>query len=164
MARALVLNASDEPLSVVPTRRAIVLVLNDKAEVVTSNGAIWRSARIEMPSPSVIRLRYYVKVPYRRRVPLNRRAVFVRDEFTCQYCGARAENVDHVIPKTQGGRHEWVNVVAACRRCNTRKGGRTPEEAGLHLRRPPREPDRHTWVAVALGGSPDEAWQPYLRT
>ncbi len=162
MARALILNATYEPLSVVPTRRAIVLVLNAKADVVETNGAVWRSEHMEIPSPSVIRLRNFVAVPYARRVPLNRRAVFLRDDYTCQYCGARAENVDHVVPKTQGGRHEWLNVVAACRRCNSKKGGRTPSQAGLRLRRSPREPDRHAWVAVALGSDPDVAWEPYL--
>ncbi|HHC08190.1 MAG TPA: HNH endonuclease [Actinobacteria bacterium] len=162
MARALVLNATFEPLSVVPTRRAIVLVLSEKAEVVETNGALWRSERLSVPSPSVIRLRHYVRVPFGRRVPLNRRAVFLRDDFTCQYCGGRAENVDHVVPKSQGGLHRWDNVVAACRRCNTKKGGRTPEQAGLRLRRLPREPARHAWVAVALGDPPEAEWVPYL--
>jgi 5-methylcytosine-specific restriction endonuclease McrA len=162
MSRALVLNASLEPLSVVATRRAVVLVLRERADVVESNGAQWRSERFELPSPSVIRLRRYVPVPYQRRVPLNRRSVFLRDEHRCQYCGRQAENLDHVIPKSQGGGHSWDNVVAACRRCNTKKGGRTPAEAGLFLRRTPAAPRRDTWVSVAMGHGPDPTWEPYL--
>jgi 5-methylcytosine-specific restriction endonuclease McrA len=162
MARALVLNASFEPMSVVPTRRAVVLVIRERADVLETNGAVWRSERIEMASPSVVRLRRYVKIPYARRVPLNRRAVFIRDEYRCQYCGRQAENLDHVVPKTQGGTHTWENVVACCRVCNTRKGGRTPDEAGLLLRRVPAAPARHSWVAVTLGAAPDDCWQAYL--
>jgi 5-methylcytosine-specific restriction endonuclease McrA len=162
MARALVLNATYEPLSVVPTRRAVVLVLRDRADVIEVNGATWRSEHVSMESPSVIRLRHFVSVPYARRVPLNRRAVFLRDDHACQYCGRPAENLDHVIPKSQGGIHVWENVVAACRRCNSKKGGRTPHEAGLALRRRPEAPRRHSWVHVALGYTPDPAWEPYL--
>ena len=160
--KALVLNASYEPLSVVPVRRAVVLVLRNRADVVASNGKIWRSERINMASPSVIRLRQFVKVPYARRVPLNRRAVFIRDGNQCQYCARTAENIDHVIPKAQGGAHTWENVVASCRRCNTKKGGRTPEQAGLKLRRRPRVPRRHSWVLVAIGSELDPAWEQYL--
>lgn len=162
MARALVLNATYEPMSVVSTRRAVVLVLRDRADVLETNGATWRSERIEMASPSVVRLRRYVNVPYARRVPLNRRAVFIRDEYACQYCGRQAENLDHVVPKSQGGDHTWENVVAACRKCNSKKGGRTPDQAGLFLRRLPTPPLRDSWVAVALGGSPDPVWEAYL--
>ncbi len=160
--KALVLNASYEPLSVVPVRRAVVLVLRNRADVVVSNGKKWRSERIDMASPSVIRLRQFVKVPYARRVPLNRRAVFMRDTNQCQYCGRSAENIDHVVPKAQGGTHSWENVVASCRRCNTKKGGRTPEQAGLRLRARPRAPRRHSWVLVAIGTEPDPEWEQYL--
>jgi 5-methylcytosine-specific restriction endonuclease McrA len=163
MSRALVLNASYEPLSVVATRRAVVLVLRDRADVLESNGVVWRSESLELSSPSVIRLRNFVRVPYGRRVPLNRRSVFLRDGYQCQYCGRQAENLDHVIPKSQGGTHIWENVVAACRRCNTKKGGRTPRQAGLGLRRKPSVPRRDTWVAVALGSRPDPVWEPYLQ-
>lgn len=162
MARALVLNATYEPLSVVPVRRAIVLVLRERADVVASNGKVWRSEAIELSSPSVIRLRHFVKIPYARRVPLNRRTVFHRDGFTCQYCGHAAENIDHVVPKSQGGTHVWENVVACCRRCNTKKGGRTPREAGLALLRRPAAPRRRTSLLVATGSRPDPSWEPYL--
>ncbi len=160
--KALVLNASYEPLSVVPVRRAVVLVLHNRADVVASNGKVWRSERVNLASPSVIRLRKFVTVPYARRVPLNRRAVFLRDQHRCQYCNRIAENIDHVIPKTLGGTHTWENVVASCRRCNTKKGGRTPSQAGLVLQKTPRAPRRHSWVLVAIGTEPDPTWMEYL--
>ncbi|MEN8234282.1 MAG: HNH endonuclease [Actinomycetota bacterium] len=162
MPRALVLNASLEPLSVVPVRRALVLVLRERADVLATNGAIWRSEAVAMPSPSVVRLRRYIRVPYERRVPVNRRTVFQRDGHRCQYCGRQAENLDHVVPRSQGGEHSWRNVVAACRRCNTKKGGRTPAEAGLHLVSTPRAPHADAWVTAALGGSVDPDWEPYV--
>ncbi len=162
MARALVLNATYEPLSVVSRRRAVVLVLREKADVVEGTSTVWNSETRTVTVPSVIRLRTFVKVPYARRVPLNRRAVFVRDESRCQYCGDAAENLDHVVPRSRGGAHTWENVVAACRRCNTRKGNRTPGEAGLTLRRKPAAPRRHGWLLVSLGSSLDPAWHPYL--
>ena len=156
------LNATFEPLSVVPVRRALVLVLNERADVVESNGVVWRSEQIEMASPSVIRLRRFVKVPYARRVPLNRRAVFLRDGHGCQYCGGPAENIDHVVPKSQGGLHTWENVVASCRRCNSKKGGRTPRQASLRLRRRPQAPREYGWLFVAMGVRPDPSWERYL--
>ena len=164
MPRALVLNASLEPLSVVPVRRALVLVLRDRADVLATNGAIWRSEAVVMPSPSVVRLRRYVRVPYQRRIPVNRRTVFQRDGHRCQYCGRQAENLDHVVPRSQGGGHSWLNVVAACRRCNTKKGGRTPAEAGLSLVTKPRFHRPDTWVSAAIGGVVDPGWEPYVTT
>ncbi|MCB2222952.1 MAG: HNH endonuclease [Actinobacteria bacterium] len=162
MQPALVLNASYEPLSVVSARRAVVLLVRDKAELVEAQAGHWSSERMRVPIPSVIRLVRYVRVPYRRRVPLNRRAVFARDESVCQYCGDRAENLDHVVPRSRGGTHTWENVVAACRSCNTRKGNRTPSEAGMPLARAPQAPREHGWLLVGLGAPPHPSWQPYL--
>ena len=158
------LNASYEPLSVVTTRRAIVLVMHERAEVIETNGKVWHSERITMSSPSVVKLRHYVKIPRARRVPLNRRAIFLRDDHSCQYCSRPAENVDHVIPRSQGGEHKWNNVVASCRRCNSKKGGRTPVQAGLQLLRAPRPPRRNSWVLVQSGTRVDPAWEQYLAT
>jgi len=160
--RTLVLNASNEPLSVVSARRALVLLLRERADMVARSDRKWHAESDTFQVPSVVRLRRYVSVPYRRSVPLSRRAIFLRDENMCQYCGQHAENVDHVVPKVQGGTHRWDNVVAACRRCNTRKGGRTPDQAGLTLKRQPTPPGRFDWVHVAAGGSPDHTWTPYL--
>jgi 5-methylcytosine-specific restriction endonuclease McrA len=162
MAQALVLNASFEPLSVVSARRAVVLVVREKAELIHSQNQVWRSEHLAVEVPTVIRLRRYVRVPYRRRVPLNRRAVFARDLHACQYCGHGAENLDHVMPRSRGGTHTWENVVAACRRCNTRKGDRTPDEAGMSLVGSPGAPREHGWLLVGLGAPPHPSWHAYL--
>jgi len=156
-----VLNATYEPLSVVPARRAACLVLADKADVVEDDGTVLRSSSLEVPNLVVIRLRYVVKVPYHRRTALSRRAVFARDEHRCQYCGGAADSIDHVMPRSRGGQHVWDNVAAACRPCNLSKRDRTPDEAGMHLARPPRAPRELAWVAIAVARVP-EAWKPYL--
>jgi 5-methylcytosine-specific restriction endonuclease McrA len=161
LGRALVLNASWQPLCVVPVRRALVLALKGKAEVLHTNGHVFRSETLELAAPSVVRLNYFVKVPYRARASLSRRAVLVRDNFECQYCGRPAENVDHVIPKSRGGAHTWDNVVAACRPCNARKENRPAAELGMRLRHPPRAPHESVWIAVAVDRL-DPAWAPYL--
>ena len=162
MSKALVLNASYEPLCVVPVRRAVVLVLKEKAEVLHTADRMLHSERSVMAVPSVIRLTYFVKVPFRARAALNRRAVFARDGGRCQYCGATAENIDHVIPRSRGGQHVWENVVAACRPCNTRKEDRSVHEAGLVLRRRPTAPKELTWIIVAVG-TVHPHWEPYLQ-
>lgn len=160
--RALVLNATYEPLSIVSSRRAVVLVLRDKADTVAPADVTWHAADRSFEVPSVVRLRNYVKVPYNRRVPLTRTAVFARDGNRCQYCRAPAESLDHVIPKAGGGEHSWENVVACCRRCNMRKGDRLPHEAGLKLTRTPSTPNYQGWLYAALGRSRDPRWVPYL--
>ena len=159
MGRALVLNATDLPLAVVSARRAVVLVLKEKAEVVQSNGLIFHSEHLELEAPSIVRLRRFVRVPYRPRAPLTRRAVFARDEWTCQYCGAAAENVDHVIPRSRGGQHTWDNVVAACRRCNSKKENRLARDAGLTLRRRPAAPKDVFRLSI---GRVEPEWERYL--
>jgi 5-methylcytosine-specific restriction endonuclease McrA len=161
VARALVLNASYEPLCVVPCRRAVVLVLAEKADIVHDTGEELRSERLSVPVPSVIRLRYFVKVPYRRRAALNRRAVFARDHHKCQYCNAHAESIDHVVPRSRGGEHVWENVVAACRACNAHKRDRLLEETSMKLTRRPSAPRELTWIIVAVGQVP-EHWHQYL--
>ena len=161
MSRALILNATFEPLCVVPTRRALVLVLAEKAELVASTGRSYHSERAAFAEPSVVRLAYYVKVPYQARIGLNRRAVFARDGHRCQYCGAAAENIDHVVPRSKGGLHTWENVVASCRPCNMRKEDRLLADTALVLRRAPAAPRPGSWVLVANGTvHPD--WEPYL--
>jgi len=162
MSGALVLNATYEPLCVVPIRRAVVLVLGQRAEVLHDTGDALHSEHLTVPIPSVVRLRTFVKVPFRRRAPLNRRGVFARDGHRCQYCGAAAESIDHVVPRSKGGEHTWENVVAACRPCNVRKGDRLLPATTMHLRTRPVAPRESTWVAVAVGIVP-EHWEPYLR-
>ena len=162
MSRALILNASYEPLCVVPARRALLLMLDDKAELVSATDHVYRSERVVFPEPSVVRLNYYVKVPFEARVALNRRAVFVRDGHRCQYCDSPAENIDHVIPRSKGGTHSWENVVAACRPCNARKMDHFLHETSMKLRRAPRVPRERIWIIAAVGTvRPD--WEPYLQ-
>lgn len=159
--RALVLNATYEPICVVSTRRAVVLMLGEKADMVANGNGVMHSESLTVEVPSVIRLRYYVKVPYRRRAALNRRSVLARDGHRCQYCGRRAETVDHVVPRSRGGLHEWANVVAACRPCNAAKRDRLLRETSMSLRSRPGAPRGLSWIVLALGRVPPD-WEPYL--
>jgi 5-methylcytosine-specific restriction endonuclease McrA len=161
MARALVLNATYEPLSVVSLRRACILVLTGKADTVDVTDQLLRSERLTFQIPSVVRLRYYVKVPFGRRSALSRRGVFARDGHRSQYCGGRAESLDHVHPRSRGGEHIWENVVACCRRCNMNKRDHLLAETSMRLTRPPIEPPSGAWVAFAVSDVP-MAWAPYL--
>lgn len=159
--RALVLNATYEPLCVVSSRRALVLVLSDRAEVLHDTGRTFHSARASFPEPSVVRLDQYVKVPRQGRVAISRRSVFARDGHRCQYCGATAENIDHVVPRSRGGTHTWDNVVAACRRCNAAKEDRLLEETNFSLRHRPVAPRSRVWLLVASGEVRAE-WEAYV--
>lgn len=158
--RALVLNATFEPLGIVSTRRALLLVLATKAEMVHATDRLFRSERSALPEPSIVRLARYVRVPHDRTLAVNRRTVFARDSHRCQYCGSTAESIDHVVPRSRGGLHSWDNVVAACRPCNTRKEDRLPHEVGLVLRNQPVAPRKRVWL-LASNGTPEE-WVPYL--
>ena len=149
-------------MHITSAKRAIVLVQYGIAEVLENSDDVVRSPSTVMPIPSVIRLRRYVRRPRAHPVPFNRRNVLRRDFYTCQYCGARHElTIDHVTPRSKGGRHVWENVVAACRDCNQRKGNRSPEEAGLHLRTSPRAPSFGLYVAGTFA-SYHEHWSKYL--
>jgi 5-methylcytosine-specific restriction endonuclease McrA len=161
MRRALVLNASFEPLSIVSSRRAVCLVIADKADMVEADGGFLRSERLTMSSPAVIRLRYMVRAPRRRTASVSRRAVFARDDYRCQYCGNHADSIDHVVPRSRGGRDVWDNLAAACRPCNSKKRDRTPDEAGMRLIRPCRAPRATAWIVVGGTLVPD-TWKPYL--
>jgi 5-methylcytosine-specific restriction endonuclease McrA len=148
----LVLNASFEPLSTVSLRRAVVLVMQDKAVVEQAHpGLRIRAADVEVPVPQVIRLCRYVRVPFRQRAAWSRRGVLVRDRHRCAYCGRRATTVDHVQPKSRGGADTWLNTVAACVDDNQRKADRTPEQAGMRLLARPFEPTPADALLLALG-------------
>ncbi len=136
-----------------------MLVFKAKAEVLESNGQVFRSELISFEAPSVVRLNYFVRVPYRARASLTRRAVFARDDWSCQYCGRAAENVDHVVPRSRGGEHVWENVVASCRACNSRKENRLLQEAGLRLRRKPYVPKDGLRLSI---GRLEPEWEAYL--
>lgn len=152
--QVLVLNASYEPLSLVSVRRAIVLLLREKAEMLEATQSMLRSSNEAFPVPLVIRLVHYVRLPH-RKVPATRAAIMLRDAYTCQYCGATPGQswltVDHVVPRSRGGSHDWENLATACTRCNQKKGSCTPEEVGMPLRRRPFEP---SYVALVLLSNP----------
>ncbi|MDT3399225.1 HNH endonuclease [Streptomyces sp. B1866] len=154
MRETLVLNASFEPLAAVSLRRAVVLVLQDKAVVEQAHPALRvRAAAVDLPLPRVIRLCRYVRVPFRRRAPWSRRGVLVRDRHACAYCGRRATTVDHVVPRSRGGGDTWLNTVASCAEDNRRKANRTPEEAGMRLLRAPFEPTPADALVLGLGAA-----------
>lgn len=165
MGHVLVLNATFEPLNIVTVRRAIVLLLKEKAEVIEATEAQMRSQYLTLDVPLVIRLVYYVRVPRRLFLPLTRRMILARDHYTCQYCGAQPVKsrltVDHVVPRSRGGETDWKNVVTACVPCNQRKGQRTPGEAGMRLLAPPQRP---RYIALVLLGKAQahETWQKYI--
>ena len=158
----LVLNQNYEPLAVARVPRALALVGDGKAEVLEHGSAPIRTAASALPRPAVIRLVAYVRRP-RPRIRFSRQAVFRRDGYACQYCGGRPRDLtlDHVLPRHRGGPDSWENVVAACRRCNGKKGGRTPEEARMRLRTEPRAP-RPTPTALLGLDEVREAWRPYV--
>ncbi|MCC2334236.1 HNH endonuclease [Cellulomonas wangsupingiae] len=159
--RALLLNASGDPLCIVTLHRAVMLVMSGKATVLESDGRMLHSPHVQMPLPVVLVLTRYVHVPHRRPVPPTRRTVLQRDDHRCAYCGGGADTVDHVQPRSRGGRHEWTNVVAACVRCNHRKADRTLHELGWELPFRPRAPRWSVTVGGAAGRA-EPAWSPYL--
>ena len=161
MSRALVLNATFEPLCVVPDRRALVLVLALKAAPVEHTERVARSERRVEPVPSVVRLIRYVRVPHRAHVPLTRRAVFARDGGRCVYCDSPATSLDHVVPRSRGGLHVWENVVSACRRCNHVKADRDVSDLGWRMRHAPFQPVGPAWRILGSGRA-EPAWVPYL--
>lgn len=165
MDSVLVLNATYEPLNVVSMRRAIVLLLKEKAELLEASEQRIRSEHLSLPLPLVIRLVYFVRVPRRVDIPLTRRTVMMRDNYTCQYCGAQPSKssltLDHVLPKVRGGKATWSNVVCACKRCNLRKGSRTPEEANMRLRSKPGRPQYVALVFMSRAPA-HNVWDKYI--
>ncbi|GGX02313.1 hypothetical protein GCM10010341_24870 [Streptomyces noursei] len=154
MRETLVLNASFEPLATVSLRRAVVLVMQDKAVVEHAHpGMRIRAASVDVPVPRVIRLSRYVRVPFRRQASWSRRGVLARDQHRCAYCGKRATTVDHVLPRSHGGGDTWLNTVASCAEDNHRKADRTPEQAGMRLLRRPFVPTPADALVSALGVS-----------
>jgi 5-methylcytosine-specific restriction endonuclease McrA len=162
--RVLLLNTTFEPLTALPLRRAVVLVVCGKAEVVHGDptGIVLHSAADSVVVPSVIRLSSYVRVPYRARVPLTRAGLMHRDRHRCAYCGGRAETIDHVIPRSRGGEHTWQNCVACCVKCNHRKADKLLSELNWRLRVVPRAPRGVHWRLLAGVVETDPQWLPYL--
>jgi 5-methylcytosine-specific restriction endonuclease McrA len=166
MERTLLLNTTYEPLAIVSWKRAITLVFMGKVEVVAESEAQVRSVRQSWRLPAVIRLMRYVKQHF-QPLKFTRGNIYLRDKCTCQYCGrmlpTRDLTWDHVLPRNQGGVTDWGNIVTACIVCNSRKGGRTPEQAGMKLVRKPFKPSTSHALRLTLGMSqtPD-TWRQYL--
>jgi 5-methylcytosine-specific restriction endonuclease McrA len=162
--RVLLLNSTYEPLTALPVRRAIIMLICGKADVVHDDpaGPVVHSASRAIAVPSVIRLRSFVRVPYRARVPMTRAALMHRDRFCCAYCGAKADTVDHVVPRSRGGDHSWENCVACCSTCNHRKGDRLLAELGWTLRLVPASPKGQHWRLLSTVKELDPAWARYL--
>ena len=162
--RVLVLNASYEPINVCTVRRAAVLILKNRAEILEEGDWALRAENFTLARPVVIRLLTYVRIPrdaHRRKI--TRRAVFARDRWTCQYCGYERGNltVDHVIPRSKGGHSSWDNIVTCCAPCNRRKGDRLPRQANMVPTQAPRAPSATIFIHVAAPTIP-AAWERYL--
>ena len=163
MSAVLVLNQNYEPLNVCNARRALVLVDGGKAEVLEHAEIPIRTPNRLFPRPSVIRLVYMIKRP-RPRVRLTRREIFIRDHHACQYCGIRTRDLtlDHVVPRHRGGRHTWDNLVTACKTCNHRKAGRTPQEAKMALAKLPHQPRVNSYYVVYPYLHNEEGWRKFI--
>jgi 5-methylcytosine-specific restriction endonuclease McrA len=163
-APVLVLNANFEPINVCDMRRAVGLILSEKADLVINGRGEIHTINASFPRPSVIRLQKMINRP-RQQLKLTRREVFRRDNHTCQYCGKRSGDltIDHVLPRHMGGQHTWHNVVAACPACNHRKGGRLLDEANMHLLRPPGEPPASANYIFGRHLSDNDEWEIFLR-
>ncbi len=159
----LVLNQNYEPLNVCNARRAFVLLDKGKAEVLEHAEGHLRSAYTAYPRPSVIRLVYMIRRP-RPQMRLTRREVFVRDRYTCQYCGKQTRDltIDHVMPRHRAGRHTWENLVSACRTCNHRKAGDTPAQARMALLTEPRKPPASSYYIFYHYLEAKEDWRKFI--
>lgn len=171
--QVLLLNGNTwEPLGTISIPRAINLLLAEKAVIVEESGNFVRSVRSIFPVPSVIALRHYVNVP-RRQAPWSRKGVLLRDNYRCIYCGVQAGDwfhgkilakheltVDHILPKSRGGKDSWMNTACACPICNHRKGDKLPHEAGMKMLWEPRRP-RTNYVVLEFGNE-NESWKRYI--
>jgi 5-methylcytosine-specific restriction endonuclease McrA len=190
-AKVLVLNRYYSAIRVIDARRAFVLLAKEIAEVIAVEDGSYvsypfttwtelsefrkefeekdhdwvRTARISIAVPKIVRVLGYDRLP-REQVKLNRRNIYARDANRCQYCGktftTRELTLDHVKPRVQGGGNSWTNLVCACVKCNARKGGRTPEQAGVRLIREPVKPKRNPAISLRLGSPKYESWKAFL--
>ncbi len=167
MSTTLALNATYEPMTALPIRRAVVLVLEGKAEVIEESDQDWRSANFSMKVPTVIRMTYMINKPRQSKVKLRRSSIMARDNHKCQMvingqgCGRTATTMDHVHPRSKGGKHTWTNVVAACDRCNAKKADKTLEQMGWRLKRQPQVPTGNQWIIQSLLNNKSAPWSQY---
>jgi 5-methylcytosine-specific restriction endonuclease McrA len=164
--KSLVLNYSYEPLQFCSAKRAIIMIFNERAESIESDGYLIRSPTTIFKLPAVIRVLNMVKRSKRRDISFSKKNILRRDNFTCQYCGATDNSltVDHVLPKSRGGKSNWINVVVACKLCNLKKGNRTPLEKGMRLLSKPSKPSSF-WPFFNIPSGPIshlKIWEKYL--
>lgn len=160
--RVLVLNLDHSPVAIVPVQKALVLSILEKVSCLSYyESLIIRTVNQEFKYPAVIRLNEYKSIPY-KGVLLNRANLFKRDGHECQYCGSSKHlTIDHVLPKSKGGKTNWTNLITACHRCNVNKGDKTPEQAGLRLRNQPFRPTLSFFIAEYAERHAEE-WMPFL--
>lgn len=159
--KVLVLNQAYQPITVTTVKKAVTLTWCDKVEMVEVSEQVLRSPNAEFPIPLVVRLKRGVRYNPFRRVELNRKNLFKRDNNTCVYCGSKENlTIDHVVPRCRGGKTTWENVVTACHRCNNKKDNKTPEEVGLNLKQVPSQPNHLIFLRKET--KLHEKWKPYL--
>ena len=160
--KVLVLNQSYEPLMVINAKRAIVLIIKEKVKMLEKYSENIRSVQNSFDLPSVIRLNFYVHLKY-RDIVLNRRNILKRDDYRCQYCAKQATplTLDHIVPKNKGGKDSWENLVAACSKCNTRKGDTLLKHMDMKLLKKPRKPSKLFQLQTYVNKKQDN-WKQYL--
>jgi 5-methylcytosine-specific restriction endonuclease McrA len=159
----LLLNQNYEPLTILRAKRALTLIFLGKVDLIENvNGCIVHSISLSLPVPSVIRLKYFVRIR-RKEISLTKKNIIKRDNHLCQYCGKRTGTMtaDHIIPKARGGDESWENLVCACLECNNRKGNRTLKDTNMKLLRKPKKPNYFTFVLNEFG-KPKDKWRPFL--
>ena len=161
--KVLVLNQSYQPLMVMGAKRAVVSILSGKTECVANYSDVVRSQSFSMNLPSIVRVKQYVRF-FRNDVVLNRMNVLKRDDFTCQYCSKRSSSmtIDHIIPRNKGGKDTWINLVAACARCNTKKGDSLLEKIDMELLKKPKKPNYLFYFKQYINKDVQESWKEYL--
>ncbi len=164
--QVLVLNASFEPIHICGVKRAIVLIVKGMARSEQDTPEVIRSPSTEFRVPAVIRLLHYVHIPYRKKA-YSKKHLFLRDNYTCQYCGTVAPpnelTLDHILPQSRGGKSVWENLVTSCKKCNTRKGDMTPREAGMRLLNKPKPLNSYFYLhLVRFKARENEYWRKYL--
>jgi 5-methylcytosine-specific restriction endonuclease McrA len=161
--KVLVLNSSYEPLSICDAQKAVLLLFGGKAVQVTHHPErVISTVSRSFPLPSIVRLTCFVRVPY-KSIILNRKNILLRDSFQCQYCGKTDQplTIDHIVPRSRGGEYSWENLITACPRCNSKKGNRTPREAGMHPLKQAIRPNNLMFMQQLTTTVSDD-WKPYL--
>jgi 5-methylcytosine-specific restriction endonuclease McrA len=166
MKQTLLLNSTYEPVTIIPWTRAMTLHYKGVVDIVHEHDHVLHAVKFDFKPPSVVRLKRFTRIKRQNFVPFTRHALYARDGYTCQYCRQEydwdALTFDHVIPVAQGGQKSWDNIVTACEPCNRRKGGRTPEEAGMLLARRPSRPAPIPHVKLKAAKKVPTEWRPFL--